>query len=60
MQMNSQFWGLGSKVEQNNSDIRMIEFTFINCEKASCRKIFGNILGEVSKGFHREADFEYI
>ena len=58
--MNSQFWGLGSKVEQNSSVIRMIEFTFIKCEKASRRKIFGSILGKVRKEFHREADFEYI
>lgn len=47
--------------EQNIGIIRVIEFNFIECEKASCREIvFSSILGEGRKDFNGEADFAYI
>ena len=55
--MNSQFWMLGSKTEQNIGVVRMIEFNYVKCEKVSCRRIFSSILGEVRKEFHGESDF---
>lgn len=58
--MRSYFGWLGSKTEQNIGIIRVIDFNFMKCEKASCRKIFSSILGEGRKEFNSEADFEYI
>lgn len=53
--------GLGAKRrEQNIGIIRVIEFYFMKCEKASCKKIFSSILGEGRKEFNREAEFEHI